>query len=98
MSTPNTIRNLLAGTAIALTVAAGGVQADEMMDNENAEKLRDALAQNPELDEYGLSVVADEGKIMIEGMIDDNEDYSLLEQMLGEMEGVDNIENNVVQN
>lgn len=65
-----------------------------------AEELQNDIQLHPELSEFGISVVPmEDGTLTIEGMIDDQQAYDALNQMIDEKtQSMDiTIENNVVR-
>ena len=79
---------------------AAATAMDVANDDGPAEELQGMITADPDLASYGLDVIEVDGRYSVNGMIDDNEDYTKLQQMLGEVDGIDPsmIDNNVVQN
>ena len=77
-----------------------GTAMDALDDNELAAKLQQDIATDPRFGSYGIEVTDVDGRYMVTGMIDKAEDYTALQEMLADVEGIDPamIDNNVVQN
>ena len=90
------ITQLTAGTAMALALVAGGVQADTMMsDEELVTKIEEELAANPETAGTTVDVVNEDGMIRVEGLAE-QEAYDEIVRIIGDMEGTENVENAIV--
>ena len=90
------ITRLSAGTAMALALVAGGVQADSMMsDEELVAKIEQELAANPEAASANIDVVSEEGMIRVEGLADQDA-YDEIVRIIDGMEGTGDIENAIV--
>ena len=95
MST-KTITTFTAGTALALVMFAGAAQADMAAMEKRAEEIQQAIALDPDLSQYRIDAVPDEEGVTLTGMIDDEEDFNALAEMVDGMEDADMIENEIV--
>lgn len=97
MKARTSFRILAGGTALSLALLVGSAQADMMSDQETAAKLQQEIELYPELGEYALDVNAEDGMIVVSGMIDKQEDYDKVQEIIDGMTDVDNIENRIVR-
>ena len=84
----------------AETEAAVATAIDAADDDETAALLQQRIGQTPELAVYGLDVIELDGRYSVNGMIDDSEDYALLQRVIADIDGLDAsmVDNNVVTN
>lgn len=97
MKARNTIMTLAGGVALSAALVVGAAQAQMMNPEETAAELQQAIELNPELGEYRIDVNAEDGKVVVTGMIDEQGDYDELQSLIDGMADAENIENNIVR-
>ena len=101
----NPVTKIAAGAALGLSMFAGTVLADAhamMVDDDLAAEVQEAIATLPP-DNEGTSfsqidVAAEEGMLVLTGLVDGNTAMDAINQMLQDMEGLDmdKVQNDIV--
>ena len=98
MKALDTFKILAGGTVLSFALLAGTAQADMATNEEMAAELQQAIEANPELGQYTLDVNADDEKVVLSGMIDDQDHFNTLQEIVDGMADAGTIENNIVRN
>ena len=98
MKALDTFKILAGGTVLSFALLAGTAQADMAANEEMAAEIQQAIELNPELGQYTLDVNADDEKVVLSGMIEDQEHYDAVQQIVDDMADAGTIENNIVRN
>lgn len=86
----------LVGAATLALVAGGAVAESTMSDEELAAKIQQEIMNSAELNEVQIDVAAENGTVTLTGLVEDDEQLTAIENILDGMEGVDNVENNLI--
>ena len=97
MKARNTITTLAGGVALSAALVVGAAQAEMMNPEETAAELQQAIELNPELGQYTIDVNAEDGKVIVSGMIEEQDDFDELQGIIDGMADAENIENNIVR-
>ena len=98
MKALDTFKILAGGTVLSFALLAGTAQADMAANEEVAAEIQQAIELNPELGQYALDVNADDDKVVLSGMIGDQEHYDAVQQIVDDMADMGTVENNIVRN